>query len=57
MKLITLHRCKTCAKVWFPPNSETADTCPTCVLTLAEVDELWLTILESLLQGERVQTR
>jgi hypothetical protein len=56
MNLITLHRCKICAKAWFPRNLKTADICPTCELTLAEADELWLTILESLLQGESVPT-
>jgi predicted Zn-ribbon and HTH transcriptional regulator len=57
MNLITLHRCKTCAKVWFPDKLTNADICPTCDLTLAEADELWLNILESLLQGESVPPR
>jgi hypothetical protein len=52
MKLITLHKCKSCAKIWFPRKPETAETCPACEVILAEADELWLTILESLLQGE-----
>jgi len=56
MNLITLHRCKSCAKVWFPHKPETAETCPTCELALAEADELWLVILESLLQGESFPT-
>jgi|SRR6516165_1306646 len=34
MKLLMLHRCKTCAKVWFPRKPETPDICPTCDATL-----------------------
>ena len=47
MNLLTLHRCKTCAKVWFPRKPETPDICLTCDATLAEADELLLKIRET----------